>query len=204
MRLVPACGNLYQSRPFGELCDQRQLCRMRQQGKIGGGKCGVVHRNPGLARLAQERQAVGEMLGLAMIGGPQKIRAKLEVLLEQTGADELIFGKDVLTQKTFEGDRYLYRRTLLWAPAQAQLTPFVGRYRSDEIGVTYRVSRGASGLVLKLEERPTVVVPMNPVYRDAFARRGLGEHRRQPAADHRTPHPARARISNDAAGDAGA
>ena len=88
------------------------------------------------------------------------------------GADVLIFGKDVLTQKTFEGDRYLYRRTLLWAPTQAQLTPFVGRYRSDEIGVTYRVTRGASGLVLKLEERPTVVVPMNPVYRDAFDLRG--------------------------------
>ena len=44
---------------------------------------------------AQERQAVGEFLGLAMIGGPQKIRAKLEVLLEQTGADELIFTGDM-------------------------------------------------------------------------------------------------------------
>ena len=44
---------------------------------------------------AQERQAVGEFLGLAMIGGPQKIRAKLVVLLEQTGADELIFTGDM-------------------------------------------------------------------------------------------------------------
>ena len=44
---------------------------------------------------AQERQAVGEFLGLAMIGGPQKIRARLELLLEQTGADELIFTGDM-------------------------------------------------------------------------------------------------------------
>ena len=44
---------------------------------------------------AQERQAVGEMQGLAMIGGPEKIRAKLEVLLEQTDADELIFTGDM-------------------------------------------------------------------------------------------------------------
>ena len=88
------------------------------------------------------------------------------------GADELIFGKDVLTQKTFEGDRYLYRRTPLWLPTQAQLSGFVGRYRSDEIGVTYSVSRGVKGLILKLEDRPTVVVPMTPVYRDAFDLRG--------------------------------
>ena len=45
--------------------------------------------------LPQERQAVGEFLGLAMIGGPEKIRAKLELLLEQTGADELIFTGDM-------------------------------------------------------------------------------------------------------------
>ncbi|PTU74582.1 LLM class flavin-dependent oxidoreductase [Pseudomonas mangrovi] len=42
-----------------------------------------------------EQQAVGEFLGLALIGGPQKIRARLEVLLEQTQADELIFTSDL-------------------------------------------------------------------------------------------------------------
>ncbi|MCE3289627.1 MAG: hypothetical protein K0R83_1639 [Caulobacter sp.] len=88
------------------------------------------------------------------------------------GADELTFGKDSLTQKTFEGDRYLYRRTPLWRPTAQQLAPFVGRYRSDEIGVTYSVSRKGAGLTLKLEDRPTVVVLMNPVYRDAFDLRG--------------------------------
>ncbi|AYC30893.1 LLM class flavin-dependent oxidoreductase [Pseudomonas cavernae] len=45
--------------------------------------------------LPHERQAVGDFLGLAAIGGPEKIRARLEVLLEQTGADELIFTCDM-------------------------------------------------------------------------------------------------------------
>lgn len=43
----------------------------------------------------QEQAAVGEFLGLAVIGGPEKVRARLDVLLEQTGADELIFTGDI-------------------------------------------------------------------------------------------------------------
>jgi luciferase family oxidoreductase group 1 len=45
--------------------------------------------------LPHEREAVMSFLGLAMIGSPQKIRAKLDVLLEQTQADELIFTCDL-------------------------------------------------------------------------------------------------------------
>ncbi|UFH49405.1 LLM class flavin-dependent oxidoreductase [Pseudomonas sp. KNUC1026] len=45
--------------------------------------------------LPHEKDAVGSFLGLAMIGSPAKIRAKLEVLLEQTLADELIFTCDL-------------------------------------------------------------------------------------------------------------
>ncbi|MBM3104693.1 LLM class flavin-dependent oxidoreductase [Pseudomonas sp. P66] len=45
--------------------------------------------------LPHEREAVGDFLGLAMVGGPEKIRAKLDVLLEQTQADELIFTCDL-------------------------------------------------------------------------------------------------------------
>ena len=45
--------------------------------------------------LPHEREAVGDFLGLAMVGGPQKISAKLEVLIEQTQADELIFTSDL-------------------------------------------------------------------------------------------------------------
>lgn len=45
--------------------------------------------------LPHEKEAVSSFLGLAMIGSPAKIRAKLEVLIEQTGADELIFTCDL-------------------------------------------------------------------------------------------------------------
>lgn len=37
----------------------------------------------------------GDFLGLAVTGGPETVRARLEVLLEQTGADELIFTGDI-------------------------------------------------------------------------------------------------------------
>lgn len=42
-----------------------------------------------------EQAAVGDILGLAVIGGPAKVRARLTVLLEQTGADELVFTCDL-------------------------------------------------------------------------------------------------------------
>ena len=45
--------------------------------------------------LPHEKEAVMSFLGLAMVGSPEKIRAKLQVLVEQTGADELIFTCDL-------------------------------------------------------------------------------------------------------------
>lgn len=45
--------------------------------------------------LPHEQAAVGDFLGLAMVGSKEKIRAKLDVLLEQTDADELIFTCDM-------------------------------------------------------------------------------------------------------------
>ncbi|WP_273824884.1 MULTISPECIES: LLM class flavin-dependent oxidoreductase [Pseudomonas] len=45
--------------------------------------------------LPHEKEAVASFLGLATVGSPQKIRAKLEVLIEHTQADELIFTCDL-------------------------------------------------------------------------------------------------------------
>ncbi|MDO9625026.1 MAG: LLM class flavin-dependent oxidoreductase [Pseudomonas sp.] len=45
--------------------------------------------------LPHEKEAVASFLGMAVVGGPEKVRARLEVLLEQTGADELIFTCDL-------------------------------------------------------------------------------------------------------------
>lgn len=45
--------------------------------------------------LPHEKEAVASFFGMAVVGGPEKVRARLEVLLEQTGADELIFTCDL-------------------------------------------------------------------------------------------------------------
>ncbi|MET1079508.1 MAG: LLM class flavin-dependent oxidoreductase [Pseudomonas sp.] len=45
--------------------------------------------------LPHEREAVGSFFGMAVVGGAEKVRARLEVLLEQTEADELIFTGDL-------------------------------------------------------------------------------------------------------------
>lgn len=45
--------------------------------------------------LPHEQEAVGNFFGMAVIGGPEKVRANLDVLLEQTQADELIFTCDL-------------------------------------------------------------------------------------------------------------
>ncbi|MBO3278045.1 LLM class flavin-dependent oxidoreductase [Pseudomonas schmalbachii] len=49
--------------------------------------------------LPHEQEAVGNFFGLAVIGGPEKVRARLEILLEQTGVDELIFTSDIYDQE---------------------------------------------------------------------------------------------------------
>lgn len=45
--------------------------------------------------LPHEQDAVGNFFGLAVIGGPEKVRSRLEILLEQTGVDEIIFTSDI-------------------------------------------------------------------------------------------------------------
>ncbi|MNP03000.1 hypothetical protein D3C76_948670 [compost metagenome] len=49
--------------------------------------------------LPHEQEAVGNFFGLAVIGGPEKVRARLEILLEQTGVDEMIFTSDIYDQE---------------------------------------------------------------------------------------------------------
>ncbi|QBF24469.1 LLM class flavin-dependent oxidoreductase [Pseudomonas tructae] len=63
--------------------------------------------------LPHEREAVGSFLGLAMVGSPEKIRAKLEVLLEQTEADELIFTCDLYEHADRIRSYELLARTVL-------------------------------------------------------------------------------------------
>ena len=43
----------------------------------------------------QEKEAVNNFLGVAVIGGPERVRERLELLLARTGADELMFTCDL-------------------------------------------------------------------------------------------------------------
>ncbi|WP_435609700.1 LLM class flavin-dependent oxidoreductase [Pseudomonas knackmussii] len=45
--------------------------------------------------LPHEQEAVGNFFGLAVIGGPEKVRSRLEILVEQTGANEIMFTSDI-------------------------------------------------------------------------------------------------------------
>jgi len=43
----------------------------------------------------QERAGISDFLALAVVGGPETVRAGLQSIVEQTGADELVFVSDV-------------------------------------------------------------------------------------------------------------
>lgn len=89
------------------------------------------------------------------------------------GADEVAFdGRTSLTIKAFDGGRYLYRKTALWRPAVRSLAGFVGTYRNNEIGVTYRVILEGGQLSLRLDQRPQWRVKLTPIYQDAFTLEG--------------------------------
>jgi hypothetical protein len=57
-----------------------------------------------------------------------------------------------------------------WVPTAAELQSLVGRYRSDDIGVTFTV-RMANG-TLVLSPRSGVESVLTPTYRDAFSSDG--------------------------------
>ncbi|QHI97860.1 MsnO8 family LLM class oxidoreductase [Xylophilus rhododendri] len=61
-----------------------------QRGKLGAPVPGFVQ---GLS--AQERAGISDFLALAVVGGPETVRAGLQSIVAQTGADELIFVSDV-------------------------------------------------------------------------------------------------------------
>ncbi|RYF90542.1 MAG: class A beta-lactamase-related serine hydrolase [Caulobacteraceae bacterium] len=105
-------------------------------------------------------------------------------------ADSVRFGGDVIAfqepgvfvLRTLEGGRYIHRRTPHWAPTTEQLLDFPGRYHSDELDVTYRVTLDAGQLSLKLENRTLPAIAMGAMYQDAFNLSGnLARFRRDKA-----------------------
>ena len=71
---------------------------------------------------------------------------------------------------TADGDTVLFRReaTDAWTPTGAELAAIAGRYRSEEIGVTFTV--GVAGTRLTVSPRVGVVDTLTPTYRDMFDR----------------------------------
>jgi len=67
-----------------------------------------------------------------------------------------------------EGNVETYRRTNAWVPDSKDLSGFVGRFFSEEIGTTYEVRKTEDGLFLHIEHRPEIAVQLEPAYRDAF------------------------------------
>jgi luciferase family oxidoreductase group 1 len=70
---------------------QRVLALMRGQSLV----LRPPVRNMSMEWLPHEKEAVLSMLGMAIVGGPQKVRERVDLLLEKTDADELIFTCDV-------------------------------------------------------------------------------------------------------------
>lgn len=75
-----------------------------------------------------------------------------------------------LTVITTDGDTtsYVYAGPTRWSPSRQELAAFEGRYRSDELGVTYHVK--LDGDTLTYTMRPGVTRRLRPIYADGFSR----------------------------------
>ena len=75
-------------------------------------------------------------------------------------------------QPTADGDsvRFVFIQKDIWIPTSAELAAFAGRYRNEEIGVTFTVT--VKGSQLEISPRGGYVEGANPIVKDGFT--GLG------------------------------
>jgi hypothetical protein len=76
--------------------------------------------------------------------------------------------QDQFELRSMEGQTTRYRRAQPFAPAEAELRAFAGRYASDETGSAFRVVPGKDGLMVHLEGSSGKGSEIRPVYRDTF------------------------------------
>lgn len=94
-------------------------------------------------------------------------RALFEMAPDGTPRSVRVIGADADTVA------YAFAGTERWAPTGEQLTPFTGRYHSDEIGATWTLTVEEGRLIASV--RGAVRTTLTPIYRDAFtAGAGLG------------------------------
>ena len=67
-----------------------------------------------------------------------------------------------------EGYATFYGRTQTFSPTPADLERMTGRFRNDEVPVTYRVTAVPGGLSVTAEDRPSVSRVFTPAYSNAY------------------------------------
>jgi CubicO group peptidase (beta-lactamase class C family) len=89
----------------------------------------------------------------------------------RTGISTIRFsGKDRFVRDFDDGRKWELHRIRPWHPATAELSEFVGRYRSDEAQATYQVSVTDGRLSIALEDRRWDTTPLDSVAIDTFTK----------------------------------
>lgn len=104
--------------------------------------------------------------GLKVMMGPHGALA----LIRQDGvvAESGVSLPDGRLRLDNEGDANFYDRAQDFAPTPADLERITGRFRNDEIPVTYRVTAVPGGLSVIAEDRPSVIRMFTPAYSNAY------------------------------------
>lgn len=75
---------------------------------------------------------------------------------------------DAFELQSMEGSITRYRRAQPYAPTEAELKAFAGRYESGEIGGFFDLEAGAGGLIGRANDAAGPGLPLRPVDRDTF------------------------------------
>ncbi|MGH9795656.1 MAG: serine hydrolase domain-containing protein [Candidatus Acidiferrales bacterium] len=76
--------------------------------------------------------------------------------------------QDQIEIKSMEGQTTRYRRAQPYAPTEADLQAFAGRYRNDEVGTVFEIVPAKSGVIMRFESSPDKALEFRPVNRDTF------------------------------------
>ena len=76
--------------------------------------------------------------------------------------------KDQFELKSMEGATTRYRRAQAFAPSEAELKAFAGRYQSDDLKAVLDLTPGKTGLLGRLNDTRGDALPLAPVDRDTF------------------------------------
>jgi hypothetical protein len=76
--------------------------------------------------------------------------------------------QDRFELKSMDGTTTRYRRAQPYAPTDADLKAFAGRYQSDELKAVIQMAPGKGGFMGRINETPADGVEFKPVDRDTF------------------------------------